>query len=389
MSAPLLADAAAVEAKPARRAAWRAALGAVILLAYFLWAGSSYDPRCAALWTYTKALRPGPGVSDWALRWSGGWMVPAPGLGHLFVAAAMVFAALSVLAFRALTRASAEPPVTRSKYATLWQVVIAVAMFAVALDMQLIVLRNWTPLPLDPSAATARYFHPAVVGRGSAIAATLVAVGLLLAALAVQGRSLWLAAVFAFHPVVIMESASNGWRFAWVLPLLVLVALGWRLHRWLRELLIMGAAAGCTWWVAHLVLGGKAFNGLLAECLNLASVEGRQQAAVLVAIEVALQAAVVFLAFRKGWSLARTLGHIWVAWALVSPQVMPADLLPMLALLPLAWNRAGWVLSGTILWTYAVIPLGVAAAHWHVPTWLIFLTIGPAVVVELEELATA
>jgi hypothetical protein len=39
------------------------------------------------------------------------------------------------------------------------------------------------------------------------------------------------------------------------------------------------------------------------------------------------------------------LGHILLAWAMVSPRVMPVDVLPILVLLPLAWTRAGWVLE--------------------------------------------
>jgi hypothetical protein len=66
---------------------------------------------------------------------------------------------------------------------------------------------------------------------------------------------------------------------------------------------------------------------------------------------------------------------------------MPADVLPILVLLPLGWTRAGWVLGGTILALYAIVPGNVGHQSLQVPPWVMFLVMTPVAVTALEEWA--
>jgi len=257
----------------------------------------------------------------------------------------------------------------------------------VALDVRLAVLRLWLPLPLNSAVIGARLFRSQVVtGRGLAIGADMLTLGILLLVLGVKRRSFWMAAMWAFHPLAIMQSAGNGSSSTLFLPALALAALGWRLQSWLRQILTFGVASLCVWWVAHLALGGPPFDGLLAECFTSVGIEGRAAAALLVVTEALMQSVVMIIAWRRGWDVARTLGHILVVWAIVSPQVMPADVAPILVLLPLGWTRAGWVLSCSIMGVYAIVPLYVRGTVWHLPAWVTVLVMMPVAVVEVEEL---
>jgi hypothetical protein len=369
---PLTTDAKSLPANGLRPRVWPNVLAAVLGLIYLVWAGSNADPRKVELWMYTKT----------------GWFVPAAGLGHLWAASILVISALSLLSIRAekavISNKTDEKP--RDMWGILAKIAVIGIILIVALDVRLAVWRIWEPLVLDKAVIGPRTFKAVALGsRGWAIVADMITLGLLLLALGAQRRSLWLAGLYAFHPVVIMQVAGNGSPIVWWAPLAVLVGLGWRFQKWLRELIIMGAAAGCAWWVAHLALTQVPFNGLLAECLEALGWEERPVAVALIVIEILLQAAVVYLALRRGWNLARTLGHVLVAWALVSPRVMPADVLPILVLLPLGWTRAGWVLGGTILALYAIVPWNVGHQALRVPSWVMFLIMMPVAVTALEE----
>jgi len=363
---------------------WPWALLAVVGLVYFVWAGSSYDPRKVVLWALDKY----------------GWIAPVPGLGHLWIAAALLLGSLSMVAYRAQGERWQGVKCDTGEFGLrnegdlgvrgvgaksfIWQAVAVGIIVVVALDVRLAVLRWWMPLPLNSAVVGARFFKPQVVtGRGLAIVADMLTLGILLLVLAARGRNLWLAAAWAFHPLALMPSTSP---ITYFLPAIVLIALGWRLQPWLRQILTFSAASGCVWWIAHLALAGKPFNGLFSECFSSVGIEGRLAAQLLVVIEVLMQSAVMIVAWRRGWDMARTLGHIFVAWAIVSPIVMPADILAILVLLPLAWTRAGWVLSCSVIGVYAIVPLYVRGTAWHMPAWVTFLVLLPALVVEIEEL---
>ena len=80
-----------------------------------------------------------------------------------------------------------------------------------------------------------------------------------------------------------------------------------------------------------------------------------------------------------------------IAWAHSLPErdAWRTQLLLILVLLPLAWTRAGWVLSLTILSAYAAGLFATPAAPLLLPRWLIFAAMLPVLVVELEELTVA
>jgi hypothetical protein len=363
----LLADAKSFPNSGIRPRIWLCVIVTVLGLAYLAWAGSGVDPRLAALWKYTRD----------------GWLLPAPGLGHLWIASVLVISAVSVMVFRL------KDGLVGGRQMLLARIAIIGIILFVALGVRLAVWRTWFPMPLDSDVIGARTFKAiAVGGRGWAIVADMLTLGILLLALGAQRRSLWLAALYAFHPVVIMQGAGNGSPIVYAMPVLVLLALGWRLQRWLRWFIVLGAAAACTWWLAHLALTQPPFDGWLAECLVTLGIDGRPLAVTLIAVEVVGQALVIVLAARRKWNLARTLGHILLAWAIVSPRVMPADVLPILVLLPLGWTRGGWVLGASILALYVSVPLNVGHGLLRVPSWVTFLVMVPVVVVAVEEWVT-
>ena len=222
---PLLTQAAeapptsALRPAESARHAWPWVLLALAGLVYMIWAGSSYDPRKLSLWMFKR--------DD--------WIALAPGAGHLLIAQALVFAALSVVAWRATRRTGAAG-------GWLWQAVIIGVIAVIALDVRLAVMRTWLPVTLDPAVIGARAYRPGGGGRGPAILADMLTLGILFLALGLQGKSYWLAALFALHPLAIIESAANGSHISWMGPVLALLALGWRLQHWLRDLVIFGAA---------------------------------------------------------------------------------------------------------------------------------------------------
>ena len=63
---------------------WPWVLAVAGFLVYFLWAGSSWDPRTTAMWTYSPDH----------------WLVPAPGIPHFLSAGLLLGRALMMLAAR-------------------------------------------------------------------------------------------------------------------------------------------------------------------------------------------------------------------------------------------------------------------------------------------------
>ena len=339
---------------------WPWALAAVIFLTYLMWAGSGRDPRAGALFVIGHS----------------GWFAPAPGLGHLLIASALLFAALSMVAYRAFEcRGMGD----LARAIVPWIVVV------VALQMRALVLRAWAPLQLEPGL-------PVVwQTRWPLLIADMATVGLVvLSQMRHQGtKNLWLAAIYAFHPLPLAALAA-GSKVLWALPAILLVAmLGWSLRKWVRLALMAGASAACMLWLWHDVHlnAGTPFDGLLAEVfIALGIAKGPLLAGALMAIGLLLQGGVLALAILLRWDLARVWGHILLAWAIVSPQVTPAEVLPILALLPLAWTRSGWVLSLTCLLTYGIALSWQPGNPWELPLWVTFLIMMPVVVLEGEEL---
>jgi hypothetical protein len=350
-------------------------------LVYWVWAGSASDPRHAVLWTFDRALK----------------FSPVPGLGHFWLASGLVIWGLSGLAWRELSAklginrgANERDWGSNSARLSIFGVCSGAIILILALNVRLAVLRFWMPLPLDPVVLGARVFRPAVDLRMRewAIVADMATLLILFLGLWGRGRSLWWAALYALHPLVIMQGAANGERVVLWMPLVALAALGWRWQRWAREVVLFGVAAGCVWWVTHVALTQKPFDGLLAACLRQVEVEGRAAALVMIAVEILLQGVVVFLAWRRGWSVAKSAGMMLVAWAMVSPVVRPADVVPIMVLLPLGWTRSGWVLSALMLGVYGMAALYGPRVAWVLPLWLTFLVMMPVWVVAVGEWMT-
>jgi hypothetical protein len=211
----------------------------------------------------------------------------------------------------------------------------------------------------------------------------MVTLAILLLVLLVRQKSLWLAALFGWHPIVLLAGSVAGSAFSCFLPLLALAALPWRWHRWMRELLIVTPAAIALWWMAHVALAGLGeSNGLLAACLRDLGIEGRRQAVALIAFAALLEFWVVLLALKRNWELARLWGHLVVIWLLVCPSVGPADLLPLVLLAPVAFVPGAWILSGTALGLFLLNPAGGTIEG----EWVLFLVFVPAAIFELADL---
>ena len=350
------------------RPPWPWAAGTILLLLYLVWAGSSYDPRHVEFTTFNR----------------NGWLTLAPGLGQFWIASTLVFGWLSALAYRALRctgGAGRDDPA--------WRSLIAAAILLVALEVRLLVLRAWVPLPLEMDAIGPRTFHPPGVMRWPLLLADMLTIALLLLAQIRLRQSLWLAAAYAFHPLAI---AGVGYGFPMVaaIPVVVAIAaLGWRLRRWVQILLIVVAAVGCVIWVWHESDGNALpFNGLLSTCLAAAGIDrGPWHAGILTCTAAVMEGAVFVAAVSWRWDLARAWGHVLVVWALISPRVMPGEALLVLALVPLAWNSGGWVLSLTALWTYAMAGFWRPGNVWEVPGWLVLASLLPVAVIEIQSLA--
>jgi len=356
------ADAAPALTQHSTGGLWRWAIGTIPLLLYLLWAGSAPDPRHAILWTWTATR----------------WLAPAPGLGHVWIASALLFAVLSRLAAGALACGAGS---------VRWRSITAGGILIVAVLVRVMVLRWWTPLPLDAASLAGKAAAPVDLTRWPQVLADLLTVLLLLAACSRTQRCLYLAALYALHPLALF-AVAEGSRVLLLLPAVVLAGMfASYLRPWVRVALIVGLAAFCVARLAVTTPLQPAYNGLLAESLTAFGVTsaGGLRAA-LVAIEIIFQGLIVALALRRKWPLALAWGHVLLAWALVAPRVLPADVLPILALVPLAWTRAGWVLSLTVLSASAGVLFTSAAGGPALPRWLIIATMLPVLIVEVEAL---
>ncbi len=360
--------------------AWPWALAAAGFLLYFLWAGSSWDPRHTAMWTYSPDR----------------WLVPAPGIPHFLAAGLLLGGAIMMLAARALACRGMRP---------VGKFFASGIILCGGLAVRLWVIHFWKGFDLTPAVLGARKFSP-VTGIGRwAVAADMITLIFIVAAQwgkpaenspatdiqnalpAATNKNVWLAAVYAFHPVALLTIARGEWLFA-VLPAIVILAmLAPRLRDWVRTLLMTAAAVGCVYWL-WLVTGGSVlpFNGAVPAALQELGIPAGSLRTILVLGAAAMETVVLLLAITRRWSVAKAWGHMLAVWAVFSPVVMPMDLLPMIALLPLAWVNASAILSVSVLLAYGITLSWSPGDAWALPLWLIFISALPVAVIELEEL---
>ena len=359
----------------ARGRLWPWAFTVLALLAYLIWAGSSWDPRSLAMWAPTNTR----GISA-----TSGWLVPAPGLPHFLFAAFLLCGALGRLAFAGMACRGMK---------TWWKIVSAILIFAVAFGARILVLRYWHPWTLSPETLSAAELPAADIhGRWLLIAADMLAILFLLAAQfrkqVEEGRNLWLAAIFAFHPITLLAIA-NGSRWLGVIPLIVLAAMfAPRLRRWAQVALIAAAGVACCFLLARIPLADMQhpFNGLLPLLLNQLGFEAPQIKSLLLAIGMAREVFVLLLAVMRRWPVARAWVHMIVIATIVSPKIEPLSLLPLIALLPLAWSLSGGLLTAAALAAFGIVLSWTTGPPFVLPDWVIYITMIPVVLFELEAL---
>jgi hypothetical protein len=104
------------------------------------------------------------------------------------------------------------------------------------------------------------------------------------------------------------------------------------------------------------------------------------------ALNLAALLYVFWLAYRNRWPLPKLLGHAIIFFLLFSPMVYPWYALWALVLVPLAWNPAAWLLSLTILLSYAVWPTFHATGQWILPSWALAAEWVPVILLEALQL---
>jgi hypothetical protein len=354
MSAIALSAAEIPALRAPRRGRWKLLVMLVLMLLFFVWAGSAANPRDAMPWGWTGT----------------GWLTLSRGLAFLWVASAAVFAVLSRLAYRLFTDLPA--PRRSGMLATIFIVMACAAANAV-------IVLWWHPMSLaDPRAVETLSWR---IGTAAVSMATLI---VLLLALSRENRSGWWAVLFALHPVVLLETAGNG--AAITLLALPVLLLAWSVPRWqcrVRSMaMIVSAIVAVA--IAALLAVRPPFNSISTSLL--AFIPDRQEMLWVGGVQVILQSLVLFVAWRRKWPFVRTLTHVLVMLLIGLTGVYPAMVVVVLPLLALGWNRAGWVLSLTVLLAYAAIPAERMTHHWRVPEILVALEWVPVVVVEMQEL---
>jgi hypothetical protein len=354
MSAAILSTADIPALRTPRRGRWKLLVMLVLVLLFFVWAGSAPNPRDSMPWGWTPT----------------GWLTLSRGLAFLWVASAAVFAVLSRLAYRLFT----DLPAPRRS-----GIMATIVIVAICLAANVAVLLWWHPMSLaSPRIAATLSWRVCAAGVS---VATLI---LLLFALSRENRNGWWAVLFALHPVTLLETAGNGAAITLVaFPLLL---LAWSVPRWqcrVRSIAMMVSAIAAVA-IAALLATRAPFNSVGTSLL--AFIPERQEMLWVGGVQAILQALVLFAAWRRKWRFVRTLTHVLVMLLIGLTGIYPAMVVVALPLLALAWNRAAWVLSLVVLLAYAVIPMQRATHHWMVPGVLVALEWVPVVVIELQEL---
>jgi hypothetical protein len=350
---------------------WPMLVAVGIFATYFAWAGHSYDPRMAFWLTKTEQR----------------WTVLAPGLAHLALAGVFLFAALSVLAHRLRVAM-----VSGNWY---WTAAGMTGLLIGAAWVRWEIWSQWLPFQLSAEVVGTRRFLAIDGGwRGWAVAADMVTTALLMGILWMRRApgGYWGAALFVFHPLALWMGAGNGAWMNCALPAVVLVAaMSPRLKRPVIDLLV--AVMAVVLLVALVYQpgfrGGTAFNGLAAQVMEVLGVLPSARQVFLLLGYGVCACAVVLLGRRARWDLARTWGHLLVMWALWSPTVMPSQVMGVVALAVLAWNGAGWVLSFTVMLSYAAVFTWERGTPWELPAWMVWVMFVPVAVVQGAELMGA
>ena len=343
------------------RQRWRAwiavVLGLLVVLALLAWWGTGGRPLPALAWTSNKA----------------GWIYPVPSFLLLWLAAALAFWLLSAIAWLLFTTPPNAPK--------LKPLASAILIFVVAAVLRIIIARTWGPVDV---AFAGFPYGPAPLFW--LISADLTAVAALLLVLFLRQKSLWWAVLYAWHPLVLIEIAANGSQlatFPFMLLLLVTTAARWR---WMIVPLALGLFTAGAWGLS--AAGVTPFNSLLWEFARNFLFRGNEAAtrpAILLLLVVG-ELAVLMLSLRRRWDLPTTLGHMIIIYLLCTPAMIPAQMLLPLVLLPLAWNRAAWVLSLTSLAAYAAVLVKRNGDPFALPDWLLMLAWMPVWIVEIHAL---
>jgi len=322
-------------------------------LALLVWAGASPDPNRVAPWTFTTT----------------GWIVPAPSLTSLWIATALLFTLLSKIAYFLFY------PVAHTTRFKPWLGILCILLLTLAPRLAIFFL--WP-------AHLSWYF----------IRTDLIILAIfLLFAFPSTRRSPWWAILYLLHPLPLLIAASPPpfpfpllfpfplpahWLFYALIPFLFIVAISHRFPRWLNlAIAILFAVVSVS--TIIVILPHPAFNSLSAEILDLLNAP----MALLPIIAGLLQTVIFLLARRRDWSLAKTLAHLLLISLICSPLAPAWAVLPLLALAPIAWTRAGWVLSLTIFAAFAAIITP------KFPAWLLMLEWMPVIVLEVQELLSA
>jgi len=339
----------ATELKPQFSRNWTAPVLMLIpALALLVWAGRS--PQHIAPWGFTET----------------GWIIPVPSLVSLWIAAAVLFGLLSRIAYLLFH------PVEHAaqKNAGGW-----VRRWAGRLKPWFTVLFILI-LALTPRVAI-YFFWPAPLLPWFLIFSDIVILAIiLLLALPRPRRSFWWATLYVLHPLPLIAAPTAPlWLFYALAPFIFVVAISQRFPRRLNYNIAIVFFIASVLTIVGL-LQRPAFNSLSAEILELLNAPR----ALLLILVIVFQATILQLARRRGWPLGKTLAHLMLAFLICSPIVPAWAVLPLLALAPIAWTRAGWVLSLTILAALA------AAITPKFPTWLLMLEWMPVIVLEVQEL---
>jgi hypothetical protein len=311
-------------------------------------------------------------VLPWA--WRGGWMLPAPSLTWVFLAAGALIALLSGIAILLHT----TPPGAR-----LLPPAVSIAIVgAFALDVRV----------------AQAIFSPRSISA-LAFSLDLLAVAALIASLFLAKRSVWWALLYAVHPVVLL-AAPNSWVLSvGVLGAIVPVEADRHQSRTSKienrtSQLVLAVAAilvvlAAAFWIDHAVAPAQRSPGLIPVLVSALS-WGRApvvvvHAATAMAGVLAFVGLLLAVALQR-WKLPAALTHAALLYALCSPtSSLPAAGLP-LALAMVCWNRAAWVYAAAGVAFAAIGVFQEPRLPPGLPDWLSLFIWIPLLVTEADEL---
>ena len=137
-------------------------------------------------------------------------------------------------------------------------------------------------------------------------------------------------------------------------------------------------------WVPTVVIGSSCLYAVVRGGL-----EERVAGSYFAIAALAAQLAVLAIGWSRRWSLPRMLVHVLVIALIFSPVTKPWQILPVVALIPLAWSRSGWVLSLMVLGAYMAVPIVRASGRFRLPDWFLLIEWVPVMALEVQELFAA